>query len=48
MTAAATAPAEHIVTGLTEHELLAGVDGTVGDQLPDLPGHQIYQLVDHV
>ena len=38
--------AEHTVTGLTEQQLLVGVGGALGDNLPPLPGHQVPQLVD--
>ena len=38
--------AEHAVAGLTEQQLLVGVGGALGDNLPPLPSHQVPQLVD--
>ena len=37
--------AEHAVAGLTEQQLLVGVRGALGNNLPALPGHQVPQLV---
>ena len=38
--------AEHTVARLTEQQLLVGVGGALGDDLPALPRHQVPQLVD--
>ena len=38
--------AEHTVTRLTEQQLLVGVGGALGDDLPALLRHQVPQLVD--
>ena len=46
MTIGCAEGAEHAVAGLTEQQLLVGVGGALGDNLPPLPGHQVPQLVD--
>ena len=38
--------AEHAVAGLAEQQLLVGVGGALGHDLPALAGHQVPQLVD--
>ena len=40
-----TVHAEHRVATLAEHELLALVDGALGDHVPPLACHQVQQLV---